>query len=440
MDVVVLNTLPVTLELLDKRSEVYSDRPSTTSLVAPCYDFNFAFAPYGEQWRLCRRIFQQTFHADAALRFRPMQLGKARQLVSNLIVHHEEYPFHYATFSSSIALSAVYDYEPKLRNDPLVAVIDKFLHVAVGSLAPEKGFLLKAFPFLLHVPDWFPGSWIKRDIKEAYALRTKMVELPYKTVLERMEAKERINPSMVLDNLTQMDKSDASYGPEYETALKYAAATTLNASADTTTAILMTFTLVMVENPHVWKRAQADIDAVVGTDRLPEFDDRPSLPYIDAIIREVIRWRPALPLGGPHSLTRSDVYDGYYIPKGAIVLQNVWAMSRDEARYPDADKYLPERFVNAEGMLTDDDPREFTFGFGRRRCPGRHVADASVWSGIATMLATLDFNLAKDADGNDITFKATFTNGATEHPNPFPCRLAPRAHVTKDMLERYLTK
>lgn len=120
----------------------------------------------------------------------------------------------------------------------------------------------------------------------------------------------------------------------------------------------MTFTLVMVENPHVWKRAQADIDAVVGTDRLPEFDDRPSLPYIDAIIREVIRWRPALPLGtvwkqasfstapdypqgGPHSLTRSDVYDGYYIPKGmlhmsavspvilnvlpgAIVLQNVW--------------------------------------------------------------------------------------------------------------------
>ena len=59
----------------------------------------------------------------------------------------------------------------------------------------------------------------------------------------------------------------------------------------------MTFTLAMVENPHVWKRAQMDIDAVVGMDRLPEFEDRPSLPYVDAIIREVSRWRPVLPMG-----------------------------------------------------------------------------------------------------------------------------------------------
>ena len=59
----------------------------------------------------------------------------------------------------------------------------------------------------------------------------------------------------------------------------------------------MTFTLVMVENPLVWKRAQAEVDAVVGTDRLPEFDDRPSLPYVDAIVREVLRWRPILPMG-----------------------------------------------------------------------------------------------------------------------------------------------
>ena len=98
----------------------------------------------------------------------------------------------------------------------------------------------------------------------------------------------------------------------------------------------MTFALAMVKHPHVWKRAQAEIDAVVGTDRLPDFDDRSSLPYVDAIIREVLRWRPVLPLGaswdrallpsipflrkycqgGAHAVTQSDVYEGYYIPKG----------------------------------------------------------------------------------------------------------------------------
>ena len=59
----------------------------------------------------------------------------------------------------------------------------------------------------------------------------------------------------------------------------------------------MMFTLAMIGNPHVWKRAQAENDAVVGTGRLPEFDDRPSLPYVDATMREVFRWVPLSPLG-----------------------------------------------------------------------------------------------------------------------------------------------
>ena len=109
-------------------------------------------------------------------------------------------------------------------------------------------------------------------------------------------------------------------------------------------------------------------------------------------------------------------------------------MSHDEVRYPDADKFTPERFLNAEGMLIKDNPADFVFGFGTRRCPGRslipghkpsthsplllsgrHTADTSLWSAIVTMLATLDFNLAKDADGNDIKFKATFTLEVTRY-------------------------
>jgi len=59
----------------------------------------------------------------------------------------------------------------------------------------------------------------------------------------------------------------------------------------------MIFTLAMVKNSHVWKRAQAEIDTVVGIDRLPEFEHRNSLPYVDAIMRETFRWKPVGPLG-----------------------------------------------------------------------------------------------------------------------------------------------
>ncbi|KIJ06406.1 hypothetical protein PAXINDRAFT_20406 [Paxillus involutus ATCC 200175] len=113
-------------------------------------------------------------------------------------------------------------------------------------------------------------------------------------------------------------------------------------------------------------------------------------------------------------------------------------MSRDEARYPNAEQFDPERFLTVEGVLTDDDPSVFVFGFGRRVCPGRYAADASLWTSIATMLATLEFTLDKHDKGQDVAFEPTYVNGATRHPAAFPCRISPRSHVSKESLQRVL--
>ena len=92
--------------------------------------------------------------------------------------------------------------------------------------------------------------------------------------------------------------------------------------------------------PEVQKKAQAEIDAVVGPNRLPDFHDRPSLPYINAVIKESSRWNLVFPLGRPfviftitiltstegvpHMSTIDDEYNGIYIPKGTIVIGNAW--------------------------------------------------------------------------------------------------------------------
>jgi cytochrome P450 len=73
---------------------------------------------------------------------------------------------------------------------------------------------------------------------------------------------------------------------------------------------------MMVVHPEVQEKAQAEIDTVVGKDRLPTMDDRPSLPYLDAIFREIFRYSPIVPLSLPHSAVDDDVYEGFYIPKG----------------------------------------------------------------------------------------------------------------------------
>ncbi|KAH7884320.1 cytochrome P450 [Phlebopus sp. FC_14] len=424
-DVVILNSQSDAMELLEKRSRIYSDRPFLPTLAPFGWDHNFAFIPYGDHWRLCRRIFHQTFRAEAAVSFRPMQLRRAREMVMNLIETPTEYFSHYGTFAASIVMSSTYGYEPQPQNDPMVHIIERFLLSSVEQITPEKGILLRMFPFLLYLPDWCPGSSYK--LKSLYARKCsrEMLEVPYQYAEREMPME-----SMVAEHINRMQKYDEPYRSEYTAALKKACVTSFIAASETSSTTLMTFTLAMVMNPRVWKRAQVEIDAVVGTGRLPEYDDRPSLPYIDAIMRETLRWQPSVPLGVPHATTSSDIYKGYYIPKGTTVMVNAWAMARDEARYPNAAEFIPERFLNADGSLTSDDPGQFIFGFGRRICAGRYAADASIWISIVTMLAALDFSCAKDSEGKDIEFEPTYLNGLTRRPEIFPCSITPRAHIS----------
>jgi Cytochrome P450 len=99
-----------------------------------------------------------------------------------------------------------------------------------------------------------------------------------------------------------------------------------------TISTLSSFFLVLLLYPDVQKRAQAEIDEVIGRGRLPGLDDRPSLPYIDGLCKELLRWRLVLPLGVAHATTEDDVYSGYFIPKGTMVLPNTWCVSQEGKR------------------------------------------------------------------------------------------------------------
>lgn len=77
--------------------------------------------------------------------------------------------------------------------------------------------------------------------------------------------------------------------------------------------------------PETQKKAQLELDRVVGKNRLPDFSDLDSLPYISAIVKEGLRWKPTAPLGIPHLAREDDVFDGNFVPAGAIVFGNIWS-------------------------------------------------------------------------------------------------------------------
>lgn len=149
------------------------------------------------------------------------------------------------------------------------------------------------------------------------------------------------------------------------------------------------------------------------------------MPYVEAVLRETMRFHPIAPLGVPHAAVNDDVYEGYFIPKGTSILTNIWAMTHDATKYPAPFEFKPERFFTSSGDLNDDQVTP-VWGWGRRICVGRYVADASLWSAIASMLAVFDFLKATDENGKDIDFEPRWTSGISSRPVSFPCRIIPR--------------
>ena len=164
----------------------------------------------------------------------------------------------------------------------------------------------------------------------------------------------------------------------------------------------------MVAHPEIQKRAQDELDTVVGRSRTPTFADAPNLPYIQALVKESLRWRPPLPLGAPHATTEDDWYEGMFIPKGTLCLVNLWQCHHDSASYgPDSASFNPERFLDEHGRLvfgpveTRDDGHS-TYGFGRRACVGKHAANDSLFILMATVLWAAQLQRGRDENGKEI--------------------------------------
>jgi cytochrome P450 len=164
----------------------------------------------------------------------------------------------------------------------------------------------------------------------------------------------------------------------------------------------------MITHPEIQKRAQDELDAAVGRSRTPTFADAPNLPYIQALIKESLRWRPPLPLGIPHTTTEDDWYEGMFIPKGTMCMVNLWQCHHDPESYgPDAASFNPERFLDEHGRLvagpmeTRDDGHS-SYGFGRRACVGKHAANESLFIDMATILWAAHLEPARDESGKEI--------------------------------------
>ncbi|KAF9044304.1 cytochrome P450 [Panaeolus papilionaceus] len=435
----ILGTLETAQELFEKRSTNYSSRPPmhmARDLVG--WDFSFTFFPYGQQWRKDRRVFHEHFHSGAVKNYQAAQLKETHIFLQLLLDKPGDFLYHVRhTFAATIMRACYGITVEPTTNSVYVTVAEKALNT-LSLVAIPGSFLVDIIPALKYVPQWFPGAEFKRKAARWRKELNKFINLPFNHVKELMRAGTAV-PCLLTKLLDALpDEGDPSRTEE-ENRAKHVPANAFAAGSDTTVSTVQTFFLAMAIHPEVAKKAQVELDAVVGSGRLPDFSDRPSLPYIDAIAKECMRWKLVTNLGLAHMVSEDDEYRGYFIPKGTIVMGNSWAILHDPEIFDDPEEFIPERFLK-DGKLDPSvrDPSTAAFGFGRRICPGRHFSDQNLFIIIASTLAAFDIQAPLDDNGKPITLVPQHTSGFLAHPLPFECRITPRSTAVHKLIRNSL--
>ncbi|KAK0234199.1 cytochrome P450, partial [Armillaria fumosa] len=407
-------------DLFEKRSGNYSDRPGFTMLKLTGWGNNFAFMRYSNRWRTHRRMFHQYFQSSAVPTYYPVQMKATLVLLQQLLKSPDEFAHHIRHYAGSIIMKTVYGYDVDPNGDRFVELADQALE-GIRIVGNVGSVLVDYVPALKYFPRWMPGgkfvniarTW-RKDVEE-------MIQEPFEYTTESM-ANGVAPSSLVSENLTKTGASENRDSESHLDVVRYTAAVAFSVS------VILSAILAFLLYPEVQAKAQAEVDAVVGHGiRLPNFDDRPQLPYIDAIVSEALRWNPVAPLGIAHRSVKEDVYRGFYIPEGILGSDaRCRAMLHDEKDYPNPLVFDPDRFIPQDGENVQPKPTA-AFGFGRRICPGRYLALDTVWIAIASMVSTLSFSKAVDSECRVIELSESYTSGFCSLPIPFKCTIKARS-------------
>ncbi|KAJ1310728.1 hypothetical protein OPQ81_009249 [Rhizoctonia solani] len=436
--VIILNSIEAIHDLLEKRSSLYSDRFCPPMIASPnlmnMNDF-LIFMDANELWKKQRRTINSRLTKHAVIGFRASQELEARRLLVRLLAAHGEsvssellHEEFYRT-TSAFFLQSVYGYELKSSQDPFFTnIITTNSNLNLAAL--PTAFLVNVLPWLEYIPDWMPGTGWKKTAHEWRVQKDRAMRDVYNWAKERFisGADDSSIVSLMYKEARQTGSSDA----DADDFCKNVATAIIAAGTGTSTLAMMWFIVAMAMFPEIQEKAQREIDAIVGSDRLPNMEDRPSLLYVERLLTEILRWNPSAPFGVPHVCAEDNEYRGYRIPKGAIMIGHIAATVRDERVYKDADKFDPDRFLDPTV------PPPQIFGWGPRICPGQHFFREIFYFEVVMILATLKIERSKDENGNEIIpseeTTASQETTAVACPIPFKVKITPRSEHHAELI------
>ncbi|KAH7844363.1 hypothetical protein Vadar_027189 [Vaccinium darrowii] len=405
----------------------FSNRPPNAGATHLAYNSqDMVFADYGPKWTLLRKLCNVHMLGAKALddsaHIRKSELGHMLQAMVESSQRAEP-----------VVISEMMTYA--MANMIGQVILKRRVFVQKGSESNEfKDMVVELMTSagLFNVGDFIPSvAWmdlqgIEGGMKRMHSkwddLITRMVKGHSESAHER-----KGNPDF-LDVLMANKENSQGTGSLSLTNIKALLLNLFTAGTDTSSSVIEWALAEMVLNPDILKRAQQEMDQVIGRNRRLQESDIPKLPYLQALCKEAFRLHPSTPLNLPRISSEACEVNGYYVPKNTRLSVNIWAIGRDPDVWENPLEFNPERFMSGKNAKMDPRGNDFElipFGAGRRICAGARMGVVMVEYFLGTLVHSFDWKLP---DGvAELNMDETF-GLALQKAVPLAAKVTPRLH------------
>ncbi|KAK1779565.1 cytochrome P450 [Copromyces sp. CBS 386.78] len=372
---IVLNSDRVVSELIAKRGKITNERPHMPIASDLVSNGKRTVIRQEEEWREGRRVMHHLLSGSNLKVYAGMQELESVDMLRRYLREPKLWYSHHFRYATSVLYRIVMGYplhKSKAELDAYQRVTIEF----VSSINQSYVDFFPSFSTLPHVLQPWRSYWMQMG-----AFHRRVFQQWWQPISAAVR-EGSAPPSFVRDVLLH---PDMRYAGDDEEAM-YLATSVMAAGGDNTRMTMNVFIMAMVTNPEAQARARAEVDRVCTKGdslRLPRMSDMSEMPYVAAMIKEVLRWRPTVPIVPPHQLTENLEFDGNFIPAGTCLLINSIALSNE---FEDANKFKPERWLQGPPGSGKTIPNFWGFGGGRRVCVGSKVAEQALFIIFARLL------------------------------------------------------
>nr|AMW91728.1 flavone synthase II-1 [Scutellaria baicalensis] len=407
---VVASTPELAKEFLKTNELVFSSRKHSTAIDIVTYNSSFAFSPYGPYWKYIKKLCTyELLGARNLHHFQPIRTFEVHTFLRLLMEKSE------SGESFNVTEELI-----KLTSNVMSNMMLGTRCSATDGEAEAARTVIREVTEIFGEFDaadiiWFCKNFDLQGIRK----RSEDIQRRYDALLEKIitdreklrrshrggEAKDFLD---IFLDIMDSGNSEVKFSREH---LKALILDFFTAGTDTTAISTEWAIAELMNNPKVLKKAQEEIQKVVGSCRLMDESDAPNLPYLEAIIKETFRLHPPIPMLARKSVSDC-VIDGYNIPASTLLFVNIWSIGRNPECWDSPFSFRPERFFEKDNASIDIKGQHFQllpFGTGRRGCPGMLLAIQELLLIIGTMIQCFDWELPEGSGPVDMTERAGLT-------------------------------